>query len=162
MFDINNTQQEQQISCKQAGLESLSKCLRFLWKAPANYLAEVSKDKTVQASACLICKKLLHPGRLASLIVERLSKLSGEFLITMDVAEVLLNKVAKLQPYISSLVLKIYSNAWTTTHRFRNCQNPLSCIFGCCDSLEFGVSTDSLLHYVKCPILWKAIAKGWK
>ena len=133
----------------------------FLWNLPRSYLAEAARAKKPQAVTNRISKAILHPGSIASLLVVRLCSIADIFRTDVATIDSVIGKMAKLQPYIASLVCKTLANAWATTFRFRNCQSVLKCIFGCCDCPSDSFPCiDSLLHYLHCPILWKAIADG--
>ena len=55
------------------------------------------------------------------------------------------------KPVFMSAIMMTWLNGWTTS--FRAHSHKRNCIFGC------GDANDRLLHYVDCPLLWKAIYK---
>jgi hypothetical protein len=62
--------------------------------------------------------------------------------------------LAKLTTHEALVVVKTWSNSWTTSARFHD--NKLdSCLFGC-----FPEGSDALGHYLCCPRLWKIIASA--
>ena len=51
-----------------------------------------------------------------------------------------------LRPFQAMQVIKTWSNAWATTHRFHEAAR-LPCLFGCADS------ADDLAHHASCELL---------
>ena len=89
--------------------------------------------------------RLLYPDDLAIVLQRRLQKILGSNFNPDSLAPALLI-VKSLKPHVAVQVIKTWSNAWATTHRFHEARR-LPCLFGCSDAL------DSLNHYAFCPFI---------
>ena len=100
---------------------------------------------TVQKWAYPEFLRLLYPDDLAIVLQRRLQKILGSKFNPDSLAPALLI-VKSLKPHVAVQVIKTWSNAWATTHRFHEARR-LPCLFGCSDAL------DSLNHYAFCPYI---------
>ena len=89
--------------------------------------------------------RLLYPDDLAILLQRRLQKIIGPNFSPDSLAPALL-VVKSLKPHVAVQVLKTWSNAWATSHRFHESRR-LPCLFGCHNKPE------SLNHYAFCPYI---------
>jgi hypothetical protein len=107
---------------------------------------EGPKNKiTVQKWAYPEFLRLLYPDDLALVLQRRLQKILGSNFNPDSLAPALLI-VKSLKPHVAVQVLKTWSNAWATTHRFHEARR-LPCLFGCPDE------ADSLNHCALCPYI---------
>ena len=100
---------------------------------------------TVQKWAYPEFLRLLYPDDLAIVLQRRLQKIIGPNFNPDSLAPALLI-VKSLKPHIAVQVIKTWSNAWATTHRFHQARR-LPCLFGCLDA------PDCLNHYAFCPFV---------